>query len=67
MSDADFNDMVHVVFDAEEERGVYSWVAVNYVHGSLGNEADKTTGIVELDGNSLQVLLLPVIAVYLRK
>jgi Golgi nucleoside diphosphatase len=61
-----------VVFDAEEERGVYYWVAVNYVHGSLGNEADKTTGIVELDGNSLQVLLLPffllpVIAVYLRK
>lgn len=56
-----------MVFDAEEERGVYSWVAVNYVHGSLGNEADKTTGIVELDGNSLQVLLLPVIAVYLRK
>ncbi|KAG6763168.1 hypothetical protein POTOM_033706 [Populus tomentosa] len=39
----------------EEERGVYSWVAVNYVHGSLGNEADKTTGIVELDGNSLQI------------
>lgn len=48
-----------MVFDAEEERGVYYWVAVNYVHGSLGNEADKTTGIVELDGNSLQVLLLP--------
>ncbi|KAL3597688.1 hypothetical protein D5086_009325 [Populus alba] len=39
----------------EEERGVYSWVAVNYVHGTMGSEPHKTTGMVELGGNSLQI------------
>ncbi|KAG6778145.1 hypothetical protein POTOM_017997 [Populus tomentosa] len=39
----------------EEERGVYSWVAVNYVHGTMGSEPQKTTGMVELGGNSLQI------------
>jgi Golgi nucleoside diphosphatase len=48
-----------VFFDTEEERGVYSWVAVNYVHGTMGSEPHKTTGMVELGGNSLQVLFLP--------
>ncbi|KAH8510291.1 hypothetical protein H0E87_008007 [Populus deltoides] len=39
----------------EEERGVYSWVAVNYVHGTMGSEPHKTTGMVELGGNSLLI------------
>ncbi|KAJ6708195.1 ADENOSINE/GUANOSINE DIPHOSPHATASE [Salix viminalis] len=43
----------HVI--EEEERGVYSWVAVNYVHGTMGSEPHKTTGVVELGRNSLQI------------
>ncbi|KAJ4834854.1 hypothetical protein Tsubulata_012957 [Turnera subulata] len=39
----------------EEDKGVYAWVAVNYILGSLGGEPDKTTGVVELGGTSLQV------------
>ncbi|CAK7329205.1 unnamed protein product [Dovyalis caffra] len=47
------DEWAHVI--EEQERGVYSWVAVNYVHGTMGSEPHKTTGIVELGGNSLQI------------
>ncbi|KAJ6403153.1 hypothetical protein OIU84_015134 [Salix udensis] len=47
------DEWAHVI--EEEERGVYSWVAVNYVHGTMGSEPHKTTGVVELGRNSLQI------------
>ncbi|KAJ6395510.1 hypothetical protein OIU77_020702 [Salix suchowensis] len=51
------DEWAHVI--EEEERGVYSWVAVNYVHGTMGSEPHKTTGVVELGRNSLQAQSLP--------
>lgn len=41
---------------ADQEEGVYAWVAANYALGTLGKEPQETTGIVELGGASLQVL-----------
>ncbi|KAK4760551.1 hypothetical protein SAY87_005444 [Trapa incisa] len=38
-----------------EDEGVYAWVAVNYVLGSLRGELQDTTGVIELGGGSLQV------------
>ncbi|KAK4772472.1 hypothetical protein SAY86_014247 [Trapa natans] len=38
-----------------EDEGVYAWVAVNYVLGSLRGEPQDTTGVIELGGGSLQV------------
>ncbi|XP_044482890.1 probable apyrase 6 isoform X2 [Mangifera indica] len=38
-----------------QEKGMYAWIATNYVLGTLGGEPQKTIGIVELGGTSLQV------------
>ncbi|EEF40748.1 adenosine diphosphatase, putative [Ricinus communis] len=38
----------------DKEKGVYAWVAINYAFGTLGGDAQKTTGIVELGATSLQ-------------
>ncbi|KAF8039688.1 hypothetical protein BT93_B2027 [Corymbia citriodora subsp. variegata] len=38
-----------------EDEGVFSWVAVNYILGTLGSESEDTTGTVELGGRSLEV------------
>ncbi|XP_050222738.1 probable apyrase 6 [Mercurialis annua] len=38
----------------DKEKGVYAWVAVNYALGTLGDDPQKTTGIVELGATSLQ-------------
>lgn len=40
---------------AGQEKGMYAWIATNYVLGTLGGEPQKTIGIVELGGTSLQV------------
>lgn len=40
-----------------EEEGFYAWVAANYALGTLGGEPQETTGIVELGGASLQVII----------
>ena len=40
-----------------EDEGFYAWVAANYALGSLGGEPQETTGIVELGGASLQVII----------
>lgn len=39
------------------DEGFYAWVAANYALGSLGGEPQETTGIVELGGASLQVII----------
>ncbi|KAI9196522.1 hypothetical protein LWI28_024653 [Acer negundo] len=38
-----------------QEKGVFAWIAANYALGSLGGEPRETTGVVELDADSLQV------------
>ncbi|KAF9684650.1 hypothetical protein SADUNF_Sadunf04G0140700 [Salix dunnii] len=58
------DEWAHII--EEEERGVYSWVAVNYVHGTMGSEPHKTTGMVELGGNSLQITFASREAVQVR-
>lgn len=40
-----------------EEEGFYAWVAANHALGTLGGEPQETTGIVELGGPSLQVII----------
>ncbi|KAK6926443.1 Nucleoside phosphatase GDA1/CD39 [Dillenia turbinata] len=42
-----------------EDQGVYSWIAINYVLGTLGREPQDTMGVVELGGASLQVVFAP--------
>ncbi|PKI40301.1 probable apyrase 6 [Punica granatum] len=37
------------------DEGVYAWIAVNYVLGSLRGEPRDTTGVIELGGGNLQV------------
>ncbi|KAG8644138.1 probable apyrase 6 isoform X1 [Manihot esculenta] len=41
-------------FIADRERGVFAWVAVNYALGTLVGDPQRTTGVVELGGTSLQ-------------
>ncbi|KAF2322310.1 hypothetical protein GH714_010918 [Hevea brasiliensis] len=41
-------------FIEDGEKGVFAWVAVNYALGTLGSDPQKTTGVVELGGTSLQ-------------
>lgn len=41
---------------ADEEKGAYAWMAVNYALGTLGGDPHETTGVVELGGTSLKVL-----------
>ncbi|OWM73591.1 hypothetical protein CDL15_Pgr026690 [Punica granatum] len=36
------------------DEGVYAWIAVNYVLGSLRGEPRDTTGVIELGGGNLQ-------------
>ncbi|KAJ8750033.1 hypothetical protein K2173_013948 [Erythroxylum novogranatense] len=38
----------------DEEKGGYVWIAVNYALGNLGGDPQKTVGIVEFGGTSLQ-------------
>lgn len=35
--------------------GIYQWIAINYLTGSLENSTKKTLGLVEMGGASLQV------------
>ncbi|XP_048136032.1 probable apyrase 6 isoform X2 [Rhodamnia argentea] len=42
-----------------EDEGIFAWVAVNYILGSLGSESEDTTGTVELGGRSLEVTFAP--------
>lgn len=42
-----------------EDEGVFSWVAVNYILGTLGSESEDTIGTVELGGRSLEVTFAP--------
>lgn len=37
------------------DEGIYAWIAANYALGTLGGDPDKTTGILELGGASVQV------------
>ncbi|KAK9280155.1 hypothetical protein L1049_013842 [Liquidambar formosana] len=53
-----FKDEWARVIEGQEE-GVYAWVAANYALGTLGGEPQKTTGIVELGGASMQVAFAP--------
>ncbi|KDP42912.1 hypothetical protein JCGZ_23854 [Jatropha curcas] len=46
------DDWARIIEDGE--KGVYTWVAVNYALGTLGGDPRETTGIVELGGTSLQ-------------
>lgn len=42
-----------------EDEGVFSWVAVNYILGTLGSESEDTIGTVELGGRSMEVTFAP--------
>lgn len=42
--------------DVGEDEGIFAWVAVNYILGTLGSESEDTTGTVELGGRSLEVV-----------
>uniref|UniRef100_A0A0D3H0L9 Uncharacterized protein n=1 Tax=Oryza barthii TaxID=65489 RepID=A0A0D3H0L9_9ORYZ len=37
------------------EEGMYAWIAANYALGTLGDDSQDTTGIIELGGASVQV------------
>lgn len=41
-----------------QDKGIYSWIAANYALGTLGAKPQQTTGILQLDAASLQVLSL---------
>ncbi|XP_068658689.1 probable apyrase 6 isoform X2 [Aristolochia californica] len=51
------DDWVSVLTGQEE--GVYAWVAANYALGTLGGDPHDTIGIIELDGASAKVTLVP--------
>lgn len=34
---------------------MYAWIAANYALGTLGDDSQDTTGIIELGGASVQV------------
>ncbi|KAL8129984.1 hypothetical protein V2J09_019139 [Rumex salicifolius] len=38
-----------------EDEGIYAWIALNYVLGTLGNEPHDTSGIVVLGGSFVQI------------
>ncbi|XP_043711290.1 probable apyrase 6 [Telopea speciosissima] len=42
-----------------QEEGLYAWVAANYALGTLGDDPQKTTGIIELGSASFQVTFAP--------
>lgn len=47
------DDWVSVISGSDE--GLYAWVVANYALGTLGEDSQQTTGIVELGGASAQV------------
>ncbi|XP_024988640.1 probable apyrase 6 isoform X2 [Cynara cardunculus var. scolymus] len=47
------NDWASVISGSDE--GVYAWVVANYALGTLGDDPQETTGIIELGGASAQV------------
>ncbi|XP_068658691.1 probable apyrase 6 isoform X4 [Aristolochia californica] len=52
-------DFVDNPENAGQEEGVYAWVAANYALGTLGGDPHDTIGIIELDGASAKVTLVP--------
>lgn len=42
------------IIDGTQE-GSYQWVTINYLRGSLGQKFDRTVGIVDLGGGSVQM------------
>ncbi|XP_042511824.1 probable apyrase 6 [Macadamia integrifolia] len=53
-----FKDEWATVVTGQEE-GLYAWVAANYALGSLGDDPQETTGIIELGSASVQVTFAP--------
>ncbi|XP_006659435.3 probable apyrase 6 isoform X2 [Oryza brachyantha] len=49
-----FQDEWATVISGAEE-GTYAWIAANYALGTLGDDSQDTTGIIELGGASVQV------------
>ncbi|XP_010922903.1 probable apyrase 6 isoform X2 [Elaeis guineensis] len=42
-----------------QDKGIYAWVAANYVLGTLGANPQETMGIIQLGGGSAQVAFVP--------
>lgn len=43
--------------NAGQDKGIYAWVAANYVLGTLGDNPQETMGIIQLGGVSAQVII----------
>ncbi|CAL9150676.1 probable apyrase 6 [Musa acuminata AAA Group] len=42
-----------------QQKGIYAWIAANYVLGTLGGNHQETMGIIELGGASAQITFVP--------
>ncbi|URE15293.1 GDA1/CD39 (nucleoside phosphatase) family [Musa troglodytarum] len=42
-----------------QQKGIYAWIAANYVLGTLGRNPEETMGIIELGGASAQITFVP--------
>ncbi|KAJ8461143.1 hypothetical protein OPV22_034069 [Ensete ventricosum] len=42
-----------------QEKGIYAWIAANYVLGTLGGNPRETMGTIELGGASAQITFVP--------
>ncbi|KAG6495413.1 probable apyrase 6 [Zingiber officinale] len=42
-----------------QDKGIYAWIAANYVLGTLGGNRQETVGIIELGGASTQITFAP--------
>jgi len=51
------DDWVSVIPGYDE--GLYAWTAANYALGTLGDDPQKTTGLIELGGASSQMKYFP--------